>query len=277
MTPSQEKSSDWFSKIVLNPVKISFCVLILSIFVVVGLTFYFEYYGPGFLKNILIEAHGMLFDILVIGLFILWLNNKGEQRKNVQMYIDQIDDFRGWESEEAIHRIKGNILRLNKLGISKIPLFECHLEGSNLSGANLKAANLAAANLKGCVLRQANLEDANLEAANLQAVSLQGANLRGANLIRTNLIGANLMGTLLSGANLSGANLSGVTIFAFDQICQALTLYEATLDDDLRKGIEEKCSDLLKEPKAEYVKYVNSDGSICMKGKDIKKLLSIKG
>ena len=271
--PQEKSAKDWFNRIIANPIRISVWVLILSVFVVVGLTFYFEYYEPDFFKNVLIEAHGMLFEILVIGLFVLWLNNIGEKRRTVQSYIDEIDDFRGWESEEAMRRIKGNILRLNKLGVSKIPLSKCHLENVDLKCANLKGASLAGANLKKANLWEANLEGANLEGANLEKVTLAGANLKATNLLRTRLMGANLMGTLLSGANLSGANLLGVTIFSFDQICQALTLYQAKLDDNLSEEIELKRPDLLKEPILENIPYVTGDGLIAIRRKDIVKTL----
>ncbi len=58
----------------------------------------------------------MLFDILVIGIFILSLNRLAEKRIENQRYIDEIDDFRGWRSKEAAYKIAGNIRRLNRNG-----------------------------------------------------------------------------------------------------------------------------------------------------------------
>ncbi len=66
------------------------------------------------MENVFVKAHGMLFDILVIGILILFLSKLAEKRIANQRYLDEIDDFRDWESDEAAHRIAGNIRRLNK-------------------------------------------------------------------------------------------------------------------------------------------------------------------
>ena len=39
------------------------------------------------------EAHGMIFDIAVIGILIFWLNKNGETRQRIRTYKDEIDDF----------------------------------------------------------------------------------------------------------------------------------------------------------------------------------------
>ncbi len=72
-----------FSRITADhPILTAFVVFILASAAVTGATLLLpSYWGEGrydqgFLRNILVEAHGMLFDILVIGIFILWLTKK---------------------------------------------------------------------------------------------------------------------------------------------------------------------------------------------------------
>ena len=257
-----------FKEITTNPVRTSFWVLILSVFVVTGLTLYLKLYEPAFLKNVLVEAHGMLFDILVIGLFVVWLNEKGKKQIEIQRYKDEIDDFRYWEAPEAAHRIRGNIVRLNKKGISKISLEMCYLKGANLEGANLWGANLREANLHGANLQGANLREANLREANLQGANLQGANLQGANLQEANLQEANLQGANLRGANLGEANLvhanlqltnlrkadlreanlQGVRNLTIKRLSKVKILYKAELDPELEELIKKKHPHLLEKP-----------------------------
>ena len=45
------------------------------------------------------------------------LERLGEKRRNIKRWQEEIDDFRGWNSEEAKFRIVGNIKRLNRNGI----------------------------------------------------------------------------------------------------------------------------------------------------------------
>jgi hypothetical protein len=74
-------------------------------------------YKGEFLNSILVEAHGLLFDIFVFGILIVFFNKMGEKRRNIKRWQEEIDDFRGWNSEEAKFRIVGNIKRLNRNGI----------------------------------------------------------------------------------------------------------------------------------------------------------------
>jgi hypothetical protein len=126
-------------------------------------------YKGEFLDSVLVEAHGLLFDIFVFGILIVFFNKMGEKRRNTKRWQEEIDDFRGWDEKEATFRIVGNIKRLNRNGITDINLRGCFLSEANLWQAELKLANLVGA----------DLNEANLFKANLKGVDFEGANLRG--------------------------------------------------------------------------------------------------
>jgi uncharacterized protein YjbI with pentapeptide repeats len=128
-------------------------------------------------------------------------------------------------------------------------LEEANLGGAALEGANLMRANLGGAALEGANLMRANLEGAALEGANLMRANLEEAVLEGANLWGANLWGAVLWGANLKEANLGGANLEGAKNLTVEQLCEAKTLYEVQLDDELKTQVKERCPHLLEEPK----------------------------
>jgi BTB/POZ domain-containing protein KCTD9 len=193
----------------------------------------------------------MLLDILVIGIFILWLNRKGEKRLEIRRYREEIDDFRGWDSDEAGYRIAGNIKRLNRNGITDIRLEKCHLikvnisdvdlsgsdlSGANLSGANLSDANLTSVDLSGTNLTSASLSGTNLTSASLTRAKLSSAILWSADLTRANLTSAllwraNLSDADLGGSDLSDANLGGAKGWTNKQLAQARSLIGTILPD----------------------------------------------
>ena len=183
------------------------------------------------------------------------------------------------------------LIRLNLEGIDfkRAYLAGANLQGDFLKGANLQGAYLKGANLKGTYLEGANLKGAYLEGACLIGADLQGADLQGADLQGADLIGTNLQGAYLQranlqedylqranlkGANLKGADLQGAYLAAADlteadlkranlikakgltieQLCDAETLYEAKLDEDLLNKVKEKCTHLLKNPDLESKK-----------------------
>lgn len=259
-----------YEKTIINPVLTSIVILIIVSLFVVGLSL--KYYNLEFFENVLVEAHGMLFDIAVIGIFVLFLNEKGKERIEIQKYNNEIDDFRIWKSEEASFRITGNIKRLNKKGISRIDIHDTYLENMSLSTPD-RPINLKQANLQGAKLMKADLRNANLEKANLCNADLQGANLQGANLNEANLKGAFLQETNLKNASFQNAvlrdacfrkanfystnlknsdmrevDLSEVNNLTIEQLFSVKTLYNTPLYSENEKKIKEKYPHLLEDP-----------------------------
>lgn len=240
-----------------NSVYISVAALLIFFVIVFSLTIGQGkgYYEAGFYNNLLVEAHGMLFDILVIGIFILALNRLADKQNQNKRYLDEIDDFRGWKSEEAACRIAGNIRRLNRNRYKgKLILVTCYLPSIDLYGAYLRGANLTRARLDGTDLVHANLKEAILTDADLSKTKLMAANLEGAKLDRAKLFAADLRGTDLSGVCLTGANLERVDLrrcsgLDIDQLSEAKSLYMAKLDPELMEQVKAKCPHLLEEPK----------------------------
>ncbi len=264
-----QRAFTYFHSVLENPILTSFFVLIVLTNLVVFLSFPYylrdfrSYYG-----ELLIEAHGMLFDILIIGILIFWLNKNGEKRQRIKTYKDEIDDFRLWKSEEAAFRIVGNLKRLNRNKIHNLNLVECFLpktnlnytclSGSNLNSANLNGSFLIESDLNSSRLNQTNFENANLNQASLRGAYASGANFkdsflikadfqnafliktnfRNAKLMETNLNGAFLMGADFEEANLYKADLRNCTGLTMEQLSKARTLYLAKFDPELQERVQ---------------------------------------
>jgi BTB/POZ domain-containing protein KCTD9 len=190
------------------------------------------------------EAHGMLFDILVLGILLTYMSVRSSEKQQIERYNEEIEDFLGWDEKEAAYRITGNIKRINKLGKSPNNLRgaflnNMKLDGVDLSAGNLNSASLVKADLRGADLRGANLNQANLSEANLEDANLIGADLSGAILTEVNLSGAQLEYANLSKsvlfkanlieANLFRANLTGAVLIKAD--LYGAFLREANLTD----------------------------------------------
>lgn len=238
-------------------------LLVLSL----SFTYYINDFG-NFWEQILVEAHGMIFDIAVIGILIFWLNQNGETRQRIRTYKDEIDDFRLWESDEAAFRTVGNIKRLNRHKIHEINLVNCHLartnlnyvnlKGSNLNSANFSSSSLIETNMENTRLNQTNFENANLNQAVLKGSYASGANFKDAFLIKSqfensfliktnfknaflmeaNLSGSYLMGADFENASLYKADLRGVKGLTVEQLTKAKTLYLAKFDDEILEQIK---------------------------------------
>lgn len=232
-------SMSMLSRLFSNPIANATIGMVLASAFVGGLSLATGLYsGSEFRDGILLESHGMVLDILVIGLFLLALNKLGQRYQYAKRYQEEIIDFRFWESDEASYRIAGNVRRLNRLGVSRIDLTSSYLSKAKLSDTKLKRAILLSANLRKADLDTADLQRANLQLAKLEEAWLQNANLQGANLG-----GAHLQGAMLKGACMTDAiNLTA------EQLSTTFTLEDADLDPELQTEIEKRFPHLLESP-----------------------------
>lgn len=264
-----KKLSEFFNSIIEKPLLTSSLVLVAVTIVVLALSL--QYYirdFDTFIQQVLAEAHGMIFDIAVIGILIFWLNQNGETRQRIRTYKDEIDDFRLWESEEAAFRTVGNIKRLNRHKIHEINLVNCYLPRTNLNYVNLSSSNMNSANISQSSLIESNLENArlnqtNFENSNLNQAILKGAYASGANfkdaflikahfenaflikanfnnafLMEADLKGCYVMGADFENASLYKADLRGAKGLTLEQLSRAKTLYLAKFDDDILEQIK---------------------------------------
>jgi BTB/POZ domain-containing protein KCTD9 len=271
-----KKVSDVFNSIIEKPLLTSTLVLLIVTIIVLSLSLsYYINEFDTFIQQVLAEAHGMIFDIAVIGILIFWLNQNGEIRRRIRTYKDEIDDFRLWESEEAAFRTVGNIKRLNRHRIHEINLVNCHLPrtnlnyanlaGSNANSANISQSSLIESNLENARLNQTNFENSNLNQANLKGAYASGANFKDAFLIKAHfenafLIKANfsnaflmeanlqncyLMGADFENASLYKADLRGAKGLTVEQLSKVKTLYLARFDDEILEQIKTNLPELV--------------------------------
>lgn len=271
-----KKIKEFYDYIIEKPLLTSTIVLILVAILVLSLSaHYYRHDTYSFVGQVLSEAHGMIFDIAVIGILLVWLNQNGEIRQRIRTYKDEIDDFRLWESEEAAFRTVGNIKRLNRHKIHEINLVNCYLArtnlnyvnlaGSNINSCNLQQSSLIESNLENSRLNQTNFENSNLNQANLKSAYASGANFKDSFLIKTqfegaflikanfnnaylmeaNLQNSYLMGADFENASLYKADLRGAKGLTVEQLSKAKTLYMARFDDEILEQIKTNLPELV--------------------------------
>lgn len=169
---------------------------------IVGILDFIFHPEPG---DILVEAHGMIFDVILFGIILSIYSSLTERRNRIRQYEEEIEDFRWWREAEASYRNAGNIRRLNRLGVHSINLHHSYLCESDLEQVNLQKADLSHAELQKVEFYKANLRETIMEEASLQGADLQEADLQKANLRYAKLQNAIIFETNLREANLHRA------------------------------------------------------------------------
>lgn len=232
-----------------RPALLAFLVFIATAAVVIPLSLpYWTTTPAAFFRDVMVEAQGTLLDALVLVFFIRWLDALGERRRQIRRYQEEIEDLLGFESEQAKHRIIGNIKRLNREDAVATNLERAHLRKASLGGANLSGAKLTQADLSGATLSDTDLSETILVAADLSESNLFRADLSGADLFNADLSGADLQETNFLGANLMLTDLRDVKNASAEALCAADTLHRAKLDPGMEKQIREHDPDVLEMP-----------------------------
>lgn len=241
------------------------------IFAVLALLYFFEK-PEGYIHD---QFPGLMLDIAVFGILIVVFNKIAERRRDIKRWREEIDDYRGWNEEEAKFRIIGNIRRLMKVGIHNIDLSNCFLEhayfeefdlhgscfhytilnNSKLLNTKLKNASFRFARLCGALFHDAELSNVDFAYANLLDAQLYRANLSNSNMRNTqlknaifenaNLQSADFYKAILTNADFSGANLLGAEHLTIDQISAVKTLYNAKIPPTLLSLVKERYPKLL--------------------------------
>lgn len=221
-------------------------------------------YSREFWENVLVEAHGMVFDILIIGVIVVWLDTRRTTYNEKKSMLNELSDMSYLDLPEVNHRKVGMMHRLNNLGettfdieeliiakarvnglfsensnfrylkafnssFTKVTFINTCLFRSDFSGTEIKSTKFLSCDLKKAVFIDAkatgvNYTDSNLERARFMNADLQSAIFKGCNLREANF----------ENANLRSANLKGATYIKVEQLLKAKNLDYVVVDEELK-------------------------------------------
>jgi len=164
-----------------SPIRTAIAVLSALLIIISALSY--KYYSQSFIENLLVEAHGIIFDIIVFGILVLWLDQRRAHNINISDIRDTIDALKSWRSPESSSRILFNYSRLRKMG-EKHDLSGCFLGGIQISAAVLNSSNLFACDYSGSKVfysdfRFSYMRDSIGNGCEFDRCDFRGANLHG--------------------------------------------------------------------------------------------------
>ena len=119
-------------------------------------------------SDILVEAHGMLFDLLVFGIVLSIYDAFRRKIERIQRYEDEMDDFKEWGKREGTLRIVGNLKRIRRETLKTL----------NLSGYSLKYANLKEMNFPSWTFNNVNFDSSTIKYSNFFRAKMDSVKIR---------------------------------------------------------------------------------------------------
>lgn len=224
-----------FSGIFKSQLKTSFAIFFLIALVVVLTTGFWPFvsgnifpltswglYNRDFWENVLVEAHGLVFEIFILGLIIVWLDSKRQKNKFVERNIENLWDLNDLNEAEHFKKKIGSIKRLNEAGITKIDVTDLLIKESTIKDVNFKNSRLFGLKIQSCEIFDLTITDSKLNSADfskstfrrckLQNNYFKNSNFEGCKLVGVDFKNSNLYRVKFTNANLESADLRGTDL-----------------------------------------------------------------
>jgi uncharacterized protein YjbI with pentapeptide repeats len=152
--------------------------------------------------SVIARVHGIFFDIVLLGLFLLIFEVARGKNRKIERYREELEDIFFWNEKEGILKKAGVIRRLSNLG-AKI---------SKLSGIVLTCADVSKVNLEGADLSGAKLNDTRLNRAvfSRHSDTEKRENVLAGETLDTRLAGAELNNAYICDAECAYLDFSGI-------------------------------------------------------------------
>jgi len=140
-------------------------------------------------KDILVEAHGLLFDLFFLGIIIYKFELRHNKKNEISKLISDIDIFRNIKVK--VHQIAYKLIYYKNQGFLKeVDLSKCYLKKAQFKGKNLEGVIFSKAKLQGANFKKAILTNVKFNNAKLQNVDFSKAEMKGVDLTGAKLKGA---------------------------------------------------------------------------------------
>ncbi len=169
-------------------------------------------YSREFFENVLVEAHGAIMDLFVVGVVIFWFEKRRANSDTISLHKNTLADLKFYRGTDASYRILGQIKRLLELGVNSFQLPEAALDNIEMSDISLIKSNLRAANFTNTTLSRITLEKCELDAAVFSGSRFKHVTLKNIKLRRANFQGAKLNGCDFTSCELQRANFTNADL-----------------------------------------------------------------
>ena len=172
--------------------KVYFFCFTLFIVILIQFTFVRNYSNYSDVpQGIMIEAFGFIADIILFGIAITIYEIVWKKKETITRYLEELEDYRGWNEKEASYRVFGLIKRLHKLNKTDIGLSNCYFVEvpfckNSFNGFDFKESLLYGTKFKKCNLQLSvfnNIQQKHIKnifdyATVIEKVVFQNCNLR---------------------------------------------------------------------------------------------------
>jgi DNA-binding protein len=257
-----------------NPVYTAIAVAVLIFIPIFLVTFFWDFvssnifpntkiglYDRAFWENILVELHGMMIELVVVGVLVVWLDSRRKKNVEVTRLTEDLEDFAMLDSPEINIKKMGHLKRLNDIGVqelkvrnlvlNKIKIKDITLLKSNIIGLKVNEGTIYNTTFKevsmrsssfiktiiknttfeNCTLLNSKFTEGTCKGVSFKGSSVEYADFSDCNLQSAIFINSDVRGVKLQGANLKQCTFIGAKNIDINEIAKARCIDHISISD----------------------------------------------
>lgn len=169
-------------------------------------------YEKPFWENFLVELHGIVVELAVVGVLIFWLDARRNRVGERNRLLQDLEDYATLDSPELNIKKLGQLSRLNKSGTSQFHILNLTLNKMNLKGLSIKNSifiglKVSSGSISGTTFTNVQMRSSNFEECKIKNSSFQSCHLLKSRFKNSNCQGVSFKDCSLERADFSKANL----------------------------------------------------------------------
>ncbi|CAH0144015.1 pentapeptide repeat-containing protein [Pseudomonas brassicacearum] len=273
---SAEREAKRSSSVLDNPIKTAILIFFLAAFAAFLITANWEWvstnilpdttlglYSRGFWENVLVEMHGMVVELAVVGILLLWLDGRRGKNKELAQCREDLKNYATLDFPESHLKKIGALKTLVSANEVNLDARYLHLSGRSLSDINVSGWNLIGLKINGGKLEKSRFEAVDARSSNFVQCKMKNVTFAGGSLYRCKFEGAklrqvmfkdvriektefthcdmpgtvfdgvSLKGVKFEGANLSNSSFKSAIDIDVSELSKAATLDHIAINDEL--------------------------------------------
>lgn len=218
-------------------------------------------YNRDFFENLLVEIHGTIIDIFIVGIILYWFEQRREKQETLIKLENKLENLKYYRGQDSAIIFYATLRHLISLNRKKVSIPEANLSNLNIKNLMLSSSNLIATNFSKSHLYTVKLIECNLEASQFidtifTKVEFQNVNLKRSKFINSKLKGMDFRTCDIRGVNFKNSSLQSSNFKGVD--CSQVSFKGANLRSaNFKNAINITKEMILEASNYDYIKLPN--------------------
>lgn len=169
-------------------------------------------YNKDFWENFLVEMHGIVFEISIIGVLIVWLDSKRGKFGDIKRLIEDLDDYATLDFPEINVKKLGHIKRLNEHGVKSIDVQNLVLNGIKIKGVNVEGNRLIGLKIVNGSVLGSTFKCIKMRSSDFQKSTIKNTTFESCELLKSKFMESRCKGVDFSNSSLERADFTNADL-----------------------------------------------------------------